>query len=367
VIELLRRRLHESASVATVPPLDLPAVLRRGRRRRLARRAFAVVGGGVAAAVIVTVVVVGDFDAGPSPDEGHVDPAAAGPSRTFYERVGPFASGTTVYVGSASVDLGAEISGLYATSIGALVRTGSDYHLVNPDGDTRKVVTLTDRVVGTEPDSTHLAYSAPAGDDRWDLVVLDVATGEELARTTVESHWLGGWQAPPTVIDGTHTWTRLGEGWVEFDWQSGDTRLLPGTADNVYEFGGGRYAVQRAHRWTVHEASDGTQVATVATDPDDYAFISPDGRYLKVWDQDTMTERSPERFELVDLDTGQRIAFPVGLAAHEVQWSPDGRLTAIDEQSRRVSSCDPATAHCVPVDLSIVDGHIWPAGSTSED
>jgi len=124
-------------------------------------------------------------------------------------------------VGSASVDLGRGISGLYSTSVGALVRTGSDYHLVNPDGDSRDVIILPDRVVGTEPDSAHLAYAEPNG-EQWDLVVIDVTDSHEVARITVDGTLWGGWHAPPTVIDGQHTWTHFDEGWVEFDWAGRD-------------------------------------------------------------------------------------------------------------------------------------------------
>ena len=368
--DLLREHLHDTADRAVVPPADLSTVLRRGRRLRLLRQSATAVGTVAAVAGIIAVAgLVAEARDGSSPTgKSEVGFATDGQSRRFYEHLGPFASGTTVYVGDASVDLGREISGLYPTSVGALVRTGSDYTLVNPDGDTREVISLDDRIVGTEPDSTHLAYATPRDDGRWDLVVLDVSNGQELARTTVEGHLPGGWVAPPAVIDGSHAWVRLDEGVVEFDWQSGETRMLPGTAEQVYEVAGGRYAVQGSQQWTVRTTSDGSVVATIQTARDDYAFFSPDGRYLKVWDQEAMPKEDDyQRFYLVDLDTGERIEFPAGMAAWEAQWAPDGQLTVIDERARTVSSCDPATAQCSPVDMSIVDGDIWHSGGTSED
>lgn len=74
----------------------------------------------------------------------------------------------------------------------------------------------------------------------------------------------------------------------------------------MFEVAGGRYAVQTAHSRTVHETANGSVVRTIPATRDDYGFFSPDGRYLRMWDQ--MSGKEP--FTLIELDSGQQTRFP---------------------------------------------------------
>ena len=225
------------------------------------------------------------------------------------------------------------------------------------------MITLPDRVVGTEPDSTHLAYAEPNG-DRWDVVVIDVTDSRELARTTaIGGNW-GGWEAPRTVLDGSLVWTHVDDGWVEVNWETGEQRQLPGTAEGVYELAGGRYAVQGKQLWTVRSTSDGALLQTIATTPDTYAFFSPDGRYLRFWDQSSPYDQEPF---LLDVETGERVDLPREMRLATFQWAPNGELIVIHEKSRTVETCEPASAQCRPVDMSLADGDIWHSEQTAED
>jgi len=91
VDELLRERLHDSVREIGVPRPDTQRILQRGHRMWRARQ------GGVVAAVVAVVGVVGVSayvaSSADPPGETGVGFAAEGSSRTFYESVGPLASG----------------------------------------------------------------------------------------------------------------------------------------------------------------------------------------------------------------------------------------------------------------------------------
>lgn len=359
--EMLSRRLHAEAAEIEVPPAPTAAVLAYGKRRRRRRRTLSVAG---AAAVTAAAVAVVSAAVPSDPDRARgLEPANDATSESLYQEVGAFAAGSTVYVGSASAEVDGKITGIYDTSIGAVVKTGSTYTVVNADGESREVATIKDVVVGTDPSQPYLAYTEPDGAG-FAMVVLDVSDGSEVARARVDRPFTwGGWNGPPSVLAGGLMWSHFDDGWVELDLGSGDVRLLPDTSSGVFEMAGGVYAVQQRHEWVVRRVDDGTVVRRFDATADTYAFLSPNGQFLKFWDQMSEDGRP---WSITDVATGRAVDLPRDVAPWDVQWSPDGNITYLDPASRSVSSCDPLSGTCTSVEMSFLPGEIWRSGSTAE-
>jgi hypothetical protein len=95
---------------------------------------------------------------------------------------------------------------------------------------------------------------------RWDLVVTDVVTGRQVARTTVAGRFTwGGWEAPPVSMLGTTMWAHFDDGWTAYDWASGTVSKVPGSTA-ASESAHGRFATRGATTWTVHDFTDGSTV-----------------------------------------------------------------------------------------------------------
>ena len=348
----LSHLLHDGAATVDVPAPSAHAVLARGRGLRRRRRAtiglaavavLAVVGGGAAA-----------VQSGGVPRTLHDAPPAGttqATGATFASR-GAFAVGTHLHIGDREVTWREPIKALSYTSAGVVVLSGSaaatdapgpsHYTLVTPGGDRTQVdVRMGDRVAGFEPDSTHMAYAESRGPG-WDVVVVDVTTSTELGRTRIAgSYTWGGGEAPPVVIDGDVVWAHLDDGWTEVDWRTGDVRTVPGT-DAVSEAANGVYATRdERDTWTVHSMADGTVLGTVPLRTGWYAFFSPDGRFLRSFDNMGSGDDGPAA-SVYDVRTGGRrdIAGPLdGLG-----WTPDGHTLAV--AGHTVTTCAPMGGGC---------------------
>jgi hypothetical protein len=295
-----------------------------------------------------------------------------------------------VYVGNHEVRFDQKIKALYYTSEGVLVRMGekaetdtggpSLYVLVAPDGSTRAIdLRMGDRVPGTDPDSPFVAYAAPNG-DRWDLVALDLRTGKETARVTVEGSFTwGGWEAPPVSTAGHRMWALFDDGWREFDWSNGRTRVIEDSANARLDAAGGRYAnpaepnwdpdsTEKGH-WTVRDFATGTVLREITLEPQELASFSPDGRYVRVdagstgYDEtDTIIDPpGPSRF--VDVDTGVSVAIP---GDRVLGWTPSGDALAVDTAKDQMTVCDTDSGECRIVDLDLPDGKVRLGGLSYE-
>ncbi|MFC4786850.1 hypothetical protein ACT8ZV_20410 [Nocardioides sp. MAHUQ-72] len=345
--ERLSTLLHEEASSLEVPTPAAGAVLARGRTLRRRRRGAVVVAAAAALAVLGSGATL-------ATDAFRHDDRAVEPAGTTsdFASTGAFAIGSDLHIGGRVVDLGEPVKAVYYTSAGAVVRSGdraatdaagdSHYTLVTPDGARSAIdVTTGDRIVGLEPDSTHLAYAAAHG-DRWDVVVHDVVSDTELARVTVDGTFTwGGWEAPPVVLDGDTVWVHFDGRWTEVDWRTGRAHEVPGT-DGVFEAADGSYATRDAgDAWTVHAMADGRVTGTVPLRRGWYAFFSPDGRYLHAFDNEGMGDDGPAAV-VYDARTGRErdVAGPLD----DLGWTPDGHTMEV--RGHTLSTCTPVGGDC---------------------
>jgi hypothetical protein len=372
----------EAESVA-VPEARPELIVRRARAMRLRRRGTRSVVGIAAAAVIATgigLVNLDDDRGTPASAQARFENAAATPA---YGTYGAFAAGRTVYIGNHRVTFEEKIKSIYYTSEGVLVRMGrhaytdesgpSHYTLIRPDGSTKQIALhMGDRVPATDPESPDVAYLEPTGDS-WSFVVVDLRTGHEVARKTVDGSFTwGGWEAPPVTMAGTRVWGLFDEGWREFDWSTGTTRLVPGTAGADLEAAHGRYAAlpgTDGPRWDVVDFATGKPVRTVTGLSEMTAVaLSPNGRFLRIggfinYDEKGNLAEPPSPSRFLDLDTGKSVT----IAAHDVYgWTPQGNTLSVDPAKDRITVCDPVDGSCDKIDLKIGSGTIKLGGAIYE-
>jgi hypothetical protein len=388
MVERLTSLLHDEAAGVEVPAPPAAAVLRAARRRLRRRR---MTEGFAVAATVGAVVAVGVSmlpDSGRGPEVRTTFQAAS--ATAAFDDYGAFSIGSTVYVGNHSVRFDQKIKALYYTSEGVLVRMGakaetdtggpSTYVLVAADGSTRAIdLDMGDRVPGTDPASPYVAYAAPNG-SRWDLVALDLRTGEMAGRVTVDGTFTwGGWEAPPVTTSGTRMWALFDGGWREFDWSTGTTRMVPDTAGASLDAAGGRYAdpartnwdpdSARKGHWTVHDFATGAVLREIVLEPGELAWMSPDGRHVRIDSGPTGYDNSghmtdppgPSRF--VNVDTGVSVPVP---GDHVLGWTPTGDALAVDTAKDQLTVCGTDTGRCTVVDLELPEGKVKLGGLSYE-
>jgi len=351
VTERLSTLLHDEADHLAVPAPSTPGILAAGRRLRRRRRTFQAVGAGALAAVVASGVLTA---AALTHEDGQHDGKGVDPATAAYLDHGAFATGETVHLGDGgNVDVGEKVKVLYYTSAGLLVRSGttpwtddpgpSHYSLVAPDGTLSRLdLDLGDRVPATDPDQPVVAYADAAGPGRWDVVVRDVSTGEELSRTTVDGAFTwGGWEAPPVELDGDLVYVGLDDETVAVDWRAGEVNSTTLSASSFPEVAGG-YVVRSDKRSVdVVDLGSGDVVYSTAADGYPYITLSPDGRFAKVVRQD---EREEEGFAVVDLRTGE--VATIDRAPWDFGWTPAGNLISVDLKARELTTCAPTTGAC---------------------
>ncbi len=348
-------------------------VLPRVRRRRTLARL-------TAAAAVLAVV-----GAGLSLTLGGSSPASAAQVRftnaaaaPAYDTYGAFSTGRTVYIGNHQVTFDEKIKAMYYTSEGVLVRMGrvattdddgpSHYTLIRPDGSHTSIdLRMADRVVATDPGSPNVAYAEPAG-KRWSFVVINLVTGKEVARTTVDGAFTwGGWEAPPVTMAGHRMWALFDAGWMEYDWESGHTRLVPGTRNAILEAAHGLFMQEPGKgltQWGVRDFRSGETLRTVRVrsadseelDPVPSPVISPDGRFVRLashytgYDENDKIIDRPGPFQFVSIASGQVTRLD---RAGPLGWTPRGNTLEVDAKNDRLTVCYPASGRCDRIDLPI--------------
>ena len=344
--------LHEEAERLHVPMPAARETLAAGRRVRRRRR----VTQGLTAAVVVAAMGVGSAflargDGGAAPDDGHVaDPAADG-------ALGPaFASGDTVYLdgGATAVTLDEVAQTIYYTSAGYLVRTnatgnsdgGAPFHfvLLRPDGTTTKLgLTLGEVVPSTDADQPYLAY-AETDNGRIEVVVMDVTTGEEVARVPVTGQmtW-GGWSAPPVALDGDQIYVGTDGATAVVDWRTGEVSTTDRVGPGYPTVVGGRSLTSTDGRLRILDVGTGDVLFESDGEGFPWGQISPDGRFATI--QDQMSDNPT--LEVYTLDTESHIT--VAGPAPQLGWTPDGTLFGVSEQG--LSMCSATTGRCTTTPL----------------
>lgn len=343
--ETLRRIFESEADTLAIPAPPASEILARGKGVRRRRR-LAAGGVGLAAAAVVAAGVVVVSDRGPA-----TDPTLAAQQ---YANQGAFALGRDIYIGEQHIVWDQEVKAIYYSSVGVVVRSGaspetgegpSRYAVVSPTGEIEPLdVSMADRIPGFEPDSDRFAYADNATRDSIDVVVFDITAREEVARVTIEGDFTwGGWEAPPVSIDGDHVFVNVyPDGWIDVDWRTGEQRVVPGT-EMVFESANGRYATRDEQDvWTIHDWADGAEVGVLPLREGWYGFFSPDGRYLKAFDNMDM---EPDSEIVYDVATGESYEYDAPMDEDfDMGWTPDGDLLIVDGDTVRV--CAPVTGEC---------------------
>lgn len=372
--ERLSALLHDEADHLTVPVPSTPDILAAGHRLRRRRSTFQAVSAGVLAAVVLTGVVTAASlsDGDRHPGSQGVDPATAA-----YLDHGAFATGATVHLGNGgNIDIGEKVKVLYYTSAGLLVRSGrtpwtddpgpSHYSLVAPDGTLSRLdLDLGDRVPATDPDQPVMAYADAdaAGPGRWDVVVRDVTTDEEVSRTTLDGDFTwGGWEAPPVELDGDLVYVGLDDTTFAVDWRTGEVSATALGGSAAPSVAGGHLVRSSKRSVDVVDLASGEALYSTPQDGYPYVDLSPDGRFAKVVQQD---ESEGSRFVVVDLRTAE--VTTIDQAAWDFGWTPAGNLISVDLKAGKLTTCSPTSGTCdsSPVRGS-VSGELKLAGNAYE-
>jgi hypothetical protein len=360
--ERLAALLHEEAEHLDVPLPPVRETLAAGHRVRR-RRTLTRMG-----AVVATVGVIAGgtaFLAGGDPSQ----PAeVADPAPTGTADVGAvFAVGDTLYLhgGTTSATLPEVVQAMYPTSAGVVVRTNRDgssdggapfhFSLVDGDGDVHDLgLTLGEVVPATDPGEPYLAFAA-AQKGSAQVVVVDVTTGDEVARVDVpdEFSW-GGWEAPPVALAGDVVYVGMDKEALAVDWRTGESSpsaVVPGGGIPVVS--GGHVVVQHGENKPVSvlDATTGATLLDVQAGAYPYVTLSPDGRFAKVVDQE-----DEQGFVVYTLETGSSV--PIDGAPWHYGWTSEGELFSVDLDGVQV--CIPTSGACrtspLPAGVSLGDG-----------
>ncbi|RYU09372.1 hypothetical protein [Nocardioides iriomotensis] len=373
--ERLSTLLREEATDLPIPVPDAHAILRRGRAVRRRRRA-----GTVVATVAATAVVVAGFAALGPKDSGTDRDDTAPVTEPRSADAGAFAAGSTVWPRGAdrpSVEVDGQVKAVYYTSEGVVARVGNNpysddagpsrYVAINGDEAPRDLgIDLGDRIPSTDATQPYLAYAddAPGPGDLWDVVVLDVRDGSEVARVTVDGRFgQGGWEAPPVSLSGDHVYVALDSSTADVDWRAGtvgDAPVLGAGAPSTV-VGGRAVTYDSTSGVTVVDVQTGDKLMAVPAKRTPYILLSPDGSIAKVVYQDSPT--SEESFVLHDLDTGAEQT--VDGAAWDYGWTAAGDLLKVTAKEATVCPTF-ADGGCSAVPVDLGKGELRIAGMSYE-
>ena len=371
--ERLSTLLAEETVHLDIPAPDAAGVLAQGRRLHRRRRTTTAVAGSLAVAVVVAgALALG----GPGVDDSArvvpVDEPAP------YADGGAFAVGTDVYFGDGDApitDVGEPVKALYYTSAGVVVRTGdeaatdsagsSHYRLVTGAGQSRDLgIDLGDRVPGTDPEQPLLAWAEQAGGG-WDVVVLDVRDGSEVARVPVpDSFTWGGWEGPPVALSGDFVHVGVDDATIDVQWRTGEAHpsvTLP--RSTMPSVNGGRAVVEDrgTDEVTVVDVRSGEVLMSLPRDRSPMVSLSPDGRYAKVMffgramsTQETFTVRE------VGTDRETKVAG----AGWDYGWTADGHLMTVGDDE--VTVCPPLGGDCTSTPVDVGKAEVRMAGLSYE-
>lgn len=368
--ERLTHLMHAEADLLDVPPAPALAILARGRAARRRRRWTS----GLAAAVVVALVGVGTAAILDSTrDDG--SQVADRPTASAYQRYGAFAVGDRVHVGGTgtSATLPAGVQSLHYTSAGVVARTNDSaagssgagrqhLTLVRPDGTVQELgIVLRDTVPGSDPSQPYLAWSEGTDSGSYEVVVLDVATGQEMARVSMPGDaGRSGWATPPVALSGDVVYAGLKSSTLAVDWRTGEideVQLDDGLelGGGIPQVAGGRAMLGYGESSAVFDLRTGAPLLRVEFEEYGWLQLSPDGRYAKAVDEmaDAEGDDPGAGFDVHDLAAGSVVRIPGRF--YEYGWSPDGHLVKVDEDS--VVSCDARTGACeeLPARLELGD------------
>ena len=206
----------------------------------------------------------------------------------------------------------------------------------------------------TDPTQPYLAYARRAADD-WEVVVLDLRTGEPAAVVPVSGSFTwGGWDAPPVALSGDLVYVGLDDDITAVDWRTGEVTPTP--------LEGSRYPDISADRFLdldngsgdasvrVRDAGTGEVLLDLPDIGDNWASLSPDGSQVLVLPYFPMDEDGQigalDGAVLYSVDTGQHTDLPASPVGG-YGWTPSGAVISVD--GAELTSCDLAGCESTPI------------------
>lgn len=353
-----RAALREFESGQTTQHMSVESLVTSGRRavrKRRRQRLTAVAAACVALAVGGPVArLLAD-----SGDDRDPDVAITTP----YYSEGAFSVDDVAYVGGKRVEVPGSVQSMRYSTAGVVVMWGDspwtdnasteNYTLVTPEGESKRIpVTTEDEVVGVDAASPYFTYLRPVDGfrDRWDVVVLDLRSLDEVARVEVRGTKVAdGFTVPFVALGGDVVWVQLDDGVSEVDWRTGDTRRVWGTLTSS-EVRGGRYGEARRNgSYEVRDLRTGAVVSVVNSSylnfgsSGVYGSLSPHGQFVFFRAPEAFPGE-PRRRSVIAGMGGDR---PVVLRGRVVDagWTPKDELQVLRPDGT-VQICAAQTAVC---------------------
>lgn len=355
--------MRAEADTLEIPHPPIARIMREGRRARRTPFIVPALGAAAAVAVVSALVIIPGMSSDPGDPTVSVHErkaasftnAQAAAAEQAYTQSGAFAAGSKVYFGDYQQGVEVQdsaVRGLYYTSAGVLVRHGKDYamdgssrdgySLVGTDGSVTGLdLSLGDVSPSSDPAQPYLAY-AREGEVDWEVVILDLRTGEAAAIVPVEGSFSwGGWDAPPVALSGDRVYVGLDDETLAVNWRTG----VPTTTD----LPASRYPDVNADRYLqvdndisgsaldatvqVLDAATGEVLLALPGVGDRFASLSPDGEHVLVLPYLSMDEDGQvgplDNAVLYNVDNGQSVNLPAS-SQGGYGWTPDGSIISVD-------------------------------------
>lgn len=353
----LRTLLRDAADEVSVPRLATDELHLRTRAIRRRRRARWVAG--VAAVAMAGAIGTYALSGTLGSDEPHIAAAEGDP------RGWAVAEGGSVHFGDGSVvTYGGAVNDLRYTSVGLLARStqsNARLSLITTAGvQPLDLGDVSDRLIGTDPDSPYVSWTVEHGDG-WLVRVVDLGSGEKVADVPISGKYTwAGWKTPPVAVDGEHAYVALDDRTLDVDWRAdriSTSKGLPG--GYTTEVINGRAVTEDAVGKTkkVVEVATGEVLLTVRSSdfPDGLVRLklSPDGNHALAAPYAMCDENNECRYDrdtapIHDLGRGTTTAVRLG---DQIGWTPEGQL--IRATGTKVETCDEVGQECAPTPVTL--------------
>lgn len=355
--------MRAEADTLDIPHPPTATIVSEGRRARRRRFTVPALAAAAAIAAVSALTVVPGMNSDPGDatvsmrerKAASFTKAQAAAAEEAYTQSGAFAAGSKVYFGSYQKGVEVQdpaVRGLYYTSAGVLVRHGKDYamdgssrdgySLVGTDGSVTGLdLALGDVSPSTDPTQPYLAY-ARKGEVDWQVVILDLRTGEPAAMVPVEGSFTwGGWDAPPVALSGDRVYVGLDDETLAVDWRTGVSTTTDLPASRFPDINSDRYL--RIENDTsggtlnatvqVLDAVTGEVLLSLPEVGDRFASLSPDGKHVLVLPYLPMNEDGQvgplSNAILYNVGNGDGVDLPASPQGG-YGWTPDGSIISVD-------------------------------------
>ncbi|MER6972468.1 hypothetical protein ABT304_15515 [Nocardioides sp. NPDC000445] len=353
----LRTLLRDAADEVAVPRLATDELHLRARAVRRRRRARWVAG--VAAVAMAGAIGTYALSGTLGGDEPHIAAAEGDP------RGWAVAEGGSVHFGDGSVvTYGGTVNDLRYTSVGLLARStqsNARLSLITTAGvQPLDLGDVSDRLIGTDPDSPYVSWTVEHGDG-WLVRVVDLGSGEKVADVPISGKYTwAGWKTPPVAVDGEHAYVALDDRTLDVAWRNGrvsTSKGLPGSYTTEVIDGRAVTVDDRAKTQRVVEVASGEVLLTNRYA--DFAggmvrlTLSPDGNHAMaapyaMCDEDDNCRYDEAAASVHDLGQGTETSVELG---DKIGWTPEGQLIRVTGTS--VEICDEVGQECAPTPVTL--------------